>query len=264
MARLRIYQVDAFTGRLFSGNPAAVVPLEKWLDDRTLLAIANENNLSETAFFIRSGIRYPLRWFTPTSEVKLCGHATLATAFLLLTEIEPSRRSVSFDTSSGELSVEWHGDRLQMSFPRWGLGDAGPPPAALAKGLSVTPARVRMVDSRDTYMVVLASEAEVLALRPDFKLLESLHPATVVVTAPGTQSDCVCRYFAPSYGVPEDPGTGSIHCALVPYWAERLGKTSIHSRQLSARGAEFFCECRADTTLIAGRAVKYLEGFIDV
>lgn len=264
MGKLRMFQVDAFTERLFGGNPAAVVPLDDWLDDATLRAIANENNLSETAFFVPANGQYRLRWFTPTVEVKLCGHATLATAFVLFTELEPARRAVTFQTPSGALRVERVGARLRMSFPRWRLVPAEPVPDALTQGLGLTPADVQAVDSKDNYFVVLPSEADVLAVRPDFRRLRALHPAGVIVTAPGTASDCVCRYFAPSYGIDEDPATGSIHCALAPYWAARLGKADIHSRQLSARGAELFCESRADCTLIAGHAVKYMEAVISV
>jgi PhzF family phenazine biosynthesis protein len=265
MAKLRIFQIDAFTGRLFGGNPAAVVPLDDWLDDATLQAIANENNLSETAFLVPRNGDYALRWFTPIVEVKLCGHATLAAAFVVFTELEPSREAVAFQTLSGVLRVERDRARLRMSFPRWDLVPADPVPDALRQGLALTEADVHVVaDSKDNYFVVLPSEERLRAVQPDFRLLRSLHPAGVIVTAPGTASDCVCRYFAPSYGIDEDPATGSIHCALAPYWAARLGKADIHSRQLSSRGAELFCESRADATLICGEAVKYLEGQISV
>jgi PhzF family phenazine biosynthesis protein len=263
MSELRLFHVDAFTGRLFGGNAAAVVPLDAWLDDDVMLAIANENNLSETAFFVPSAAGYALRWFTPTVEVRLCGHATLATAFVLFAELTPRAQSVVFETASGALSVRrLAGERLQMTFPRWHLTRVGAVPDALIDGLGAQPAEVLAVDTGDNYFVVFDSESDVLALRPDFARLESLHPAGVIVTAPGTQSDCVCRYFAPSYGIPEDPGTGSIHCALTPYWAEKLDKTAIHSLQVSARGAELYCELTGEATLISGRAVKYLEGVI--
>lgn len=263
MSQLRLFHVDAFTGRLFGGNPAAVVPLDAWLDDDVMLAIASENNLSETAFFVPSSDGYALRWFTPTVEVRLCGHATLAAAFVLFTELTPRAQSVAFETASGALRVQRLAEeRLQMTFPRWRLAGVGAVPEALIAGLGAEPTEVLVVDTGDNYFAVFDTEADVRALRPDFARLQSLHPAGVIVTAPGTQSDCVCRYFAPSYGIAEDPGTGSIHCALTPYWAEKLGKTALHSLQVSARGAELFCELAGEATLISGRAVKYLEGTI--
>lgn len=260
--RLRIYQIDAFTGHVFGGNPAAVVPLDDWLDDRTLQDIARENNLSETAFFVPFESGYRLRWFTPATEVRLCGHATLASAFVVFTEFQPNLETVSFATLSGRLEVRRSDDGLRMDFPRWTLRPVEHAPQSLVAGLRVELRELLMVETSDNYFVVLDGESAVRAVDPDFAMLANLHPAGVVVTATGDESDCVCRYFAPSYGVPEDPGTGSIHCALVPYWSERLGKRRIHSRQVSARGAEFHCELAAERTIIWGRAVKYLEGWI--
>jgi PhzF family phenazine biosynthesis protein len=265
MSRLRVYQVDAFTGKVFAGNPAAVVPLLSWLDDELMQAIAAENNLSETAFFVPSHAGYELRWFTPKVEVKLCGHATLAAAFVLFTELELQQPEVRFETLSGELVVSRRHDSLAMNFPTWPLQRLEVLPAALLDSLNVTPAEVWMTASEDNLFAVFRSEAEVRALAPDMRRLAALHPAGVVATAAGSGSvDCVCRYFAPSYGVDEDPGTGSIHCGLVPYWAARLGKNAIHSRQVSARGAELFCELQGSRTIIAGQAVKYLEGWIHI
>jgi len=264
MTKLRLYQVDAFTGRLFGGNPAAVVPLDSWLADETMQAIGRENNLSETAFLVPQDSGFHLRWFTPEVEVKLCGHATLASAFVLFTETEPDRNEVSFETLSGTLSVTRADDRLSMEFPRWALDRIEDIPAALLDGIGLDPLEVLMVDSGDNLFAVVENESIVRSIEPDFRALASLHPAGVVVTAPGDESDCVCRYFAPSYGIPEDPGTGSIHCGLAPYWSARLDKTTIYSRQASARGAEFFCEAHSDRTVISGQAVKYLEGWIEV
>jgi len=263
MARLRLYQVDAFTGRLFGGNPAAVVPLDEWLDDATMQAIAQENNLAETAYFVPSKRGFELRWFTPETEVKLCGHATLATAFVLFTEIEPGRREVNFETLSGVLSVTAAGDRLVMDFPRWTLDPLDDMPSALLDGLNAKPAQLLSTDNGGCYFAVFESEAAVRAINPDFGVLKTLR-AGVIVTAPGEESDCACRYFAPNHGINEDPGTGSIHCALTPYWAERLKKNTVHSRQVSARGAELSCELKGNRVEIAGQAVKYLEGWIDV
>ena len=258
-----MYQVDAFTGRLFGGNPAAVVPLESWPDDATMQAIAQENNLAETAFFAPSEHGFRLRWFTPEVEVQLCGHATLASAFVLFTELTPGRRNVKFETLSGLLSVEAVQDRLVMDFPRWTIDSADDVPRELLDGLNATPAQIFSTANRGNYFAVFKSEAAVRAITPEFSLLKKL-PAGVIVTAPGEESDCVCRYFAPSFGIDEDPGTGSIHCALTPYWAERLRKNTVHSRQVSKRGAELFCELKGNRVEIAGHAVKYLEGWIEV
>lgn len=261
MAKLRLYQVDAFTEHVFGGNPAAVVPLHQWLDDRTMQLIASENNLSETAFFIPCDAGFKLRWFTPQVEVRLCGHATLASAFVLFTEIEPGRREVRFETMSGMLSVKSTGDRLEMDFPSSTLKPLNTMPSALLEGLHAMPLEL-LSNGSDNLVAVFESESVVRALEPDPAPLKTLHPAGVGVTAPGEQSDCVCRYFAPSYGIVEDPGTGSLHSGLIPYWAHRLGKNTIHSRQVSARGSELFCDLRGDRVAIAGRAVKYLDGWI--
>ena len=265
MKRLRIYQVDAFTGRLFGGNPAAVVPLESWLDAATMQSIALENNLAETAFFVPEGDGFRLRWFTPEVEVKLCGHATLASAHVLFTILEPGRRAVKFETLSGTLTVVASGDRLVMDFPRWSLS-AAPADAsgdALAAALGATPTRVLSTGDGDYRFCVFASEADVRALAPDFGALRKLG-IMVIATAPGTRSDCVVRFFAPAAGIDEDPGTGSIHCALTPYWCERLGKRTLHSLQVSKRGSELNCTLEGARVLIAGQAVKYLEGWIEV
>ena len=262
MGKLRIWQIDVFTGRLFGGNPAAVVPLDDWLDDATLQAIARENNLAETAFFVALESGYRLRWFTPEFEVRLCGHATLAAAFVLFTKIGPELEAVSFETLSGRLEVSRTANGLRMDFPQWSFRPIEQVPEALTAGLGADPEELLMVETGDNLFAVLDSEATVRALKPDFGMLQTLHPAGVIVTAKGVESDCVCRYFAPGYGVPEDSGTGSIHCALVPYWSARLGKRQIHSRQLSARGAELHCELAAGRTIIRGEAVEYLEGWI--
>jgi PhzF family phenazine biosynthesis protein len=262
--RLPIYQVDAFTKRRFGGNPAAVVPLQRWLGDALMQAIAGENNLSETAFFVPHGEAFRLRWFTPSREVKLCGHATLASAFVLFNELEPDRRAVCFETLSGPLRVTMQEELLAMDFPAAVLRPVAAPPAALLEGLGLQPREVLTVESEDNFVAVLDDEAQVRAVRPDFRALESLHPAGVAVTARGEDSDCASRYFAPSYGVPEDPATGSIHCALAPYWSRRLGKARIVAHQVSSRGAELDCEARGERVVLRGRAVKYLSGWIDV
>lgn len=262
--RLPVFYVDAFSMGPFTGNPAAVVPLEAWLKPRLMQAIAQENALSETAFFVPDGDGFRLRWFTPDVEVKLCGHATLATGVVLYEELGMDRAALEFATASGRLEVRRDGSRYSLRFPRWDLEPVGEVPERLVTGLGRQPHELLTVSTHDNWFAVFESETELRDIVPDFRALSDLHPAGVVATAPGLQSDCACRYFAPSYGVDEDPGTGSIHCGLVPFWAERLGSREIHSRQVSARGAEFFCTLEGDATIIAGRARTYLRGEIQV
>jgi len=257
--RIPIYQVDAFTSTLFAGNPAAVCPLDCWLDDRTMQSIATENNLSETAFFVKAEEYYDLRWFTPAVEVDLCGHATLAAAHVVFSYIEPSADSVRFQTKSGLLSVQRQGSLLAMNFPAR-PGTACAAPEELLEGLGESPQQVFL--ARD-YLAVYESEERIKTMRPDFnRLLQVKDCLGVIVTAPGTKSDFVCRFFAPQAGVPEDPVTGSAHCTLVPYWSQRLDKKRLHSLQLSRRGGELFCENHGDRVQIAGQAVTFLEGSI--
>ena len=260
--RLKLWQVDAFAEKPFAGNPAAVVPLEQWLPDATLQAIANENNLSETAFFVPmdAGL-YELRWFTPTVEVDLCGHATLASGHLILCHLDPQRPDVAFHTRSGALTVSRDGDRLAMDFPAW-PPQAVPPPEGLVTALGHSPEAVYF--GRDRHMAVFPTVDDVRRLRPDMGALARVSPGRIIVTAPGDDCDFVSRFFAPGLGIDEDPVTGSAHCVLVPYWAERLGKTELHARQVSARGGELFCRHRGARITIAGRAVLYLTGTIRV
>jgi PhzF family phenazine biosynthesis protein len=253
-----IYQIDAFTSSLFAGNPAAVCPLDRWLDDATLQSIAAENNLSETAFLFRRNGHYDLRWFTPTVEVDLCGHATLASAFVIFTELETTKDVASFETRSGTLVVRRDGDMLTMDFPARPPSDCTPP-EALLKALGQSP--VAVLASRD-YFIVYETEEQVRSLQPNMELLRSLDRQGVIVTAAGNDVDFVSRYFAPAAGIPEDPVTGSAHCTLAPYWSERLGKIRLRALQVSARGGELWCEHRGDRVLIAGQAVKYLHGTI--
>jgi PhzF family phenazine biosynthesis protein len=257
--KLPLFQVDAFAGRVFAGNPAAIVPLERWLDDATLLAIAAENNLSETAFLVGGSGEYQIRWMTPTSEVDLCGHATLASAWLVFNRLEPGRREVSFRSQSGPLRVVAEGDTLALDFPARPPAPADESLARLADALGRRP--VSLLAARD-YLAVFASEAEVRALRPEMAKTAALDRIGVAATAPGSDCDFVSRFFAPAVGVPEDPVTGSAHCTLVPYWAERLGRPRLFARQVSARGGELWCELRGERVKIAGRAVLYLEGTI--
>ncbi len=258
--KIPIYQVDAFTSEVFRGNPAAVCPLEQWLDDARLQAIAAENNLSETAYFVPKEDGYHLRWFTPECEVDLCGHATLASAFVLFHYLKPGIKRVKFQSQGGQLQVTREGELLCLDFP------ARAPVAcsvseSLLKALGKSPMEV--LCSRD-YLVRYRSEDEILSLQPDMALLKTLDRLGVIVTAAGKRSDFVSRFFAPGAGIPEDPVTGSAHCTLTPYWARVLGNAKLHALQVSSRGGELFCELRGDRVLIAGRAVRYLEGTIFV
>jgi predicted PhzF superfamily epimerase YddE/YHI9 len=256
---LPIFQLDAFvSGDAFSGNPAAVCPLEEWLPDRTLQAIAAENNLSETAFFFRSGERFRLRWFTPACEVDLCGHATLATAWVLFHELGERGETVHFDTHSGLLSVRRAANRLTLDFPARPPQKVAPDPELLP-ALGGNP--VEVLAARD-YLVRYRTAADVLALKPDMQKLRKVDRFAVIATAPGTDCDFVSRFFAPAKGVPEDPVTGSAHCTLVPYWAGELGKTLLHARQVSPRGGELFCKMSGSRVEIAGAARLYMRGRI--
>jgi len=258
---LALYQIDAFADAVFRGNPAAVCPLDRWLPDNVMQKIAAENNLSETAFFVAEGGagHYRLRWFTPKAEVKLCGHATLATAWLIFERMAPGAERLHFETMSGPLGVTHDDGLLVMDFPAL-PGKPCPTPEGLTAGLGRTPERVLIADK---YLAVFGKAAEIAAIAPDFAAIECLGRG-VAVTAPGDDCDCVSRYFAPHLGIPEDPVTGSAHCTIIPYWAARLSKTRIHARQVSARGGELFCELAGDRVRMGGRAVLYLEGRITV
>jgi predicted PhzF superfamily epimerase YddE/YHI9 len=261
--QLPIYQVDAFTDALFGGNPAAICPLDAWLPDAKMQAIAAENNLAETAFFVPEGDGYALRWFTPTVEVDLCGHATLASGYIVFRFLDSKRDSVPFRTvKAGTLTVNRRGPELmEMDFPS---RPAKPtePPAGLLAALGGKPQAV--LRARDC-VVVYGSAAEVAALKPDFAALRKVDCWATIATAPGENSiDFVSRFFAPAQGIDEDPVTGSSHCTLTPYWAERLGKTALEARQISPRGGSLRCTLRGDRVGLAGRAVLYLEGKISV
>jgi PhzF family phenazine biosynthesis protein len=259
--KLRLFQIDAFAGQVFGGNPAAVVPLERWLDDKTLQSIASENNLSETAFFVGEKGYFQIRWMTPTEEIDLCGHATLAAAWVVFNEIEKGRAEVHFRSKSGPLRVSALGDTLSLDFPSRPPEAAGGSIAGLAEALGARPRDV--LAARD-YMAVFETEDDVRALRPDMPKVAALDRMAVIVTAPGRDCDFVSRFFVPSMGIPEDPVTGSAHCTLVPYWSKRLGRTKLFARQVSARGGELWCEDRGERVSIAGRCVRYLEGTIEL
>jgi PhzF family phenazine biosynthesis protein len=263
--RISLFHVDAFTNQAFRGNPAAVCPLQEWLDDDLLLKVAAENNLSETAFFVPQGEHYDLRWFTPRCEVRLCGHATLASAYVLLNLLQPGFQTVRFETRlSGTLTVSKDGEKLAMDFPAMFAKPCTHSPEALIQGLRRAPRPSSLWEANDTYIAVYETQAAIQGICPDFARLEDLHPFAVAVTAPGEDSDFVSRYFAPSYGIPEDPVTGSAHCALTPYWAERLGKTQLYARQLSERGGELWCEMAGNRVMIKGNAVLTLQGTLQI
>ncbi|MBP7415444.1 MAG: PhzF family phenazine biosynthesis protein [Pyrinomonadaceae bacterium] len=258
--KLEIFQIDAFTSEPFHGNPAAVVPLTEWLPDETMLDIAAENNLAETAFFVKNGEGFDLRWFTPTVEMDLCGHATLASAYVLWNQLGHTGETLNFETRSGTLTVTRENGRMVMDFPSRPATETEIP-FGLADALGAKPTEV--LKSRD-FLAVYETEADVLALKPDFRAIIDLGVHAVIVTAPGEKSDFVSRFFAPLVGVDEDPVTGSSHCTLIPYWAERLGKNKLFARQVSPRGGELFCSLDDKRVKIGGDAVLYLKGEIYV
>ena len=258
--KLPLYQIDAFTSRMFSGNPAAVVLLDAWLPDRMLAAIAAENNLAETAFVVPRGDVMPLRWFTPTVEVDLCGHATLAAAHVLFRYAFPSARHLTFSTRSGNLAVTRDGDLLSMDFP----SRPGRPieiTDTLISALGVRPSEAYMARE---LLAIFESESQIRDFQPNFERIASLDAFAVTVSAPGDAVDYVYRFFAPRQGISEDPVTGSANCTLVPYWAARLGKSELVAKQLSARRGDLRCTLRGDRVLMAGQTVEYLRGEIAI
>ena len=258
--KLSLFQVDAFTDRLFGGNPAAVVPLKEWLSPPEMQKIAAENNLAETAFFVPQGENFELRWFTPELEIDLCGHATLATAHILFTELGHRESHIHFHTlKAGTLTVTREGNLYTLDFPSRPVAACETPKGLLEAMGGKAPLEVWK--SRD-YLLVYESEADVLALKPDFAALGKIDMIGAIATAKGDHSDFVSRFFAPAAGVNEDPVTGSAHCNLIPYWAQKLGKTTLHAYQVSARRGELWCTLKGDRVLMAGRAVTYLKGEI--
>ena len=257
---ISLYQVDAFASKVFAGNPAAVCPLDEWLPDDVMQSIATENNLSETAFFVSDGDGFHIRWFTPASEVDLCGHATLASAHVLFTMLGYEGETVAFDSRSGRLSVTRDGEWLSMDFP------AQPPvpcdvPEAILEAFHVAP--IECLRSED-YVVVFEDEHDIESAQPDLEPLKRLDLRGVIITAPSARYDFVTRFFAPGLGIPEDPVTGSAYTQLAPYWESRLGSKRFRVKQVSPRGGELNCEVAGDRVLIAGRAVSYMEGLITI
>ena len=260
--KLDIFQVDAFTSKPFGGNPAAVVPLKEWLPDETMLKIAAENNLSETAFFVKEDGRYNIRWFTPTVEVNLCGHATLATSHVIFDELELEDEFIQFHSArSGALGVQKVGDKFVLDFPAYPITEIETLPELV--NVEVPPLKSWETQS-NMLVMLLRNQEEVRSLEPDMQRVAQLPYDEVIITAKGDDCDFVSRMFAPKIGIPEDPVTGAIHCSLIPYWAEQLGKNELFARQVSARGGELFCELAGDRVRIGGNALLYLRGEIFV
>ncbi|MFA4836969.1 MAG: PhzF family phenazine biosynthesis protein [Dehalococcoidia bacterium] len=260
--KIPFFHIDAFTSKVFAGNPAVVCPLERWLSDETLLAIAHENNQSETAFLVRQDGKYFIRWFSPSTEVDLCGHATLASAYVIFEYLDPSKDQVEFESRSDTLRVTRENGLLSLDFPSR-TPEPCEAPAKLVRALGIDPAEtLRAVD----YMAIYKHPDDVLNLKPDMSLLKELDLRGVIVTAPGSelQVDFVSRFFAPKLGIDEDPVTGSAHCTLTPYWANRLQVERLHALQLSRRGGELFCRDQGNRVIISGHAVKYSEGYIEI
>lgn len=257
---IKIYQVDAFTSQLFKGNPAAVCPLSEWLPDEKMKLIAAENNLSETAFFVQKNGQVELRWFTPKIEVNLCGHATLATAFIFFEELGYEGDTIRFQTKSGELTVEKHNHMYMLNFPARYAEATSDYPQQMLEALGCTPSEI--LKYNNDFIVVVKTQAEIENLQPDHGMLRASGIRAVGVTAVGDEVDFVSRFFAPGSGVDEDPVTGSIHTLLIPYWADKLNKQSFYAKQLSQRGGTLKCKLNGDRVEIGGAAKLFLKGEI--
>jgi len=258
--KLDIYQIDAFANQVFEGNPAAVVPLKEWLPDELLQKIAVENNLSETAFIVLEKDSYRIRWFTPGAEVDLCGHATLASGYVFFEILNHPTNEIRFNSRSGELIVSKQGDELVLDFPRTKITPCEAPDV-LVRGLGKQPIESYLCDD---YMLVFESEQDIASMQPDFNALGQVECRGIIVTAASNEYDFVSRFFTPQCGINEDPVTGSAHCALAPYWAEKLDKRSLNARQISSRGGNLRCDVVGDRVFIAGKAIKYLQGTIEI
>ena len=260
--KLTIYQVDAFAEKVFTGNPAAIIPLEHWIDDELMQSIAMENNLSETAFFVKTDGGFHIRWFTPDYEIDLCGHATLASAYVIKNFIEPHLSEIVFSTDkAGTLRVTASDGVYTLDLPSR-VPEAAETPELLLKSLGVSTV-VEVLKSRD-YFVVLPDETAVRNIEPDFILMKELDTIGVIVTAKGKAADVVSRCFYPGLGIQEDPVTGSAHCNIIPYWSAKLNKQKLVCHQLSARGGVLDCEWKGDRVLMGGKCVLYLTGSIDI
>ncbi|MBN1154982.1 PhzF family phenazine biosynthesis protein [candidate division KSB1 bacterium] len=258
--KIQCFQIDAFTDRVFKGNPAAVCPLEQWLDDDVLQAIAMENNLSETAYFVPHEDHYHIRWFTPTHEVPLCGHATLAASFVIFNYLDNDVDELKFSSASGFLYVNKMDDMLQLNFPTSRMQRINPSNTLVQS----FPLEADEVYRSDEYLLVFSSEKQIKDMQPDFDKIKLLDLDGVIITAPGETVDFVSRFFAPKIGIDEDPVTGSAHRILTPYWSQRLNKTHLIAHQVSKRGGVIYCTDAGDRTLIAGKAVEFMRGTIDL
>ena len=256
--KLLLFQIDAFSRQVFGGNPAAVIPLHRWISDEAMQNIATENNLSETAFFVGRNGEYHIRWFTPTVEVDFCGHATLAAAWLIFNKFEPSLQELKFDSRTGELSAQRRDEAVILNFPV----QAPTPCEAPQQLLDALPIDIEDVQQAEDYLVVCKSAEQVQHLKPDLRLLKQIPLRAVIVTAPGDDVDFVSRVFGPKVGIDEDPATGSAHTTLTPYWAQRLDKNKLKATQLSKRGAEFLCELKGGRVLITGYCAEYMSAQI--
>ncbi|MEM9885297.1 MAG: PhzF family phenazine biosynthesis protein [Bacteroidota bacterium] len=257
----KLYQVDAFTNRLFKGNPAAVVPLDQWLSNEELQAIASENNLSETAFTIPKGDDFELRWFTPAAEVRLCGHATLATAYVFFHELNYNRNNIRFYTKSGWLNVRKEGDYLSMDFPADVIVEANHQKIIVQQALNIDAIKA-LYEGKDDYLVILEDQSAVEKVQPDFRAVAAIEKRGVIVSAKGKETDFVSRCFFPRYGIDEDPVTGSAHTTMTPYWAKMLQKNTLTARQISKRSGDLICSFQKDRVLLKGQAKLYMKGEI--
>ena len=263
--RIPLFQVDAFTVKPFAGNPAAVCLLGSWLDDRTLQKVAAENNMPATGFLVPSDNNYEIRWFTPICEIRLCGHATLAAAFIVFKSLNPEAPTVRLATGfSGEMVVSRDGDSIAMNFPSLPHKVPSTIPPDLARILEGSSGIAEFLEGNQTWVAVYTTAEQIQGLNPDLRQVESLHPFVFAATAPGQDVDFVSRYFAPSYGIPEDSVTGSLHCLLAPYWANRLGKNRLRARQLSERGGELSCEWLGERVVLKGSAVLIKQATLTI
>jgi PhzF family phenazine biosynthesis protein len=258
--KIQLFQVDAFTDRLFGGNPAAVCPLQKWLPAETMQQIAMENNLSETAFFVKEGDHFHIRWFTPLVEVDLCGHATLATSFIIFEILKLAEEKITYTSRSGQLFVTRNGDKLTLDFPKDEVRQVEAP-AELIRALGVHP--LETFKGKTDWMFVLGSEKEIEEFVPDATLLGKVDSRGIIITSKGIKADFVSRFFAPQSGILEDPVTGSAHTTLAPYWSEKLGKKELTAVQLSKREGHLYCQVAGDRVMISGACRLYMRGEVE-
>ncbi len=262
--KLTLYQIDAFTNQLFGGNPAAVIPLKKWIDDGLMQKLAMENNLAETVFFVPSktkGVDFDIRWFTPTLEINLCGHATLASAYVVFGLLKAKKKKVVFNSKSGLLTVTKKKNILEMDFPSWPPERTAEYPGELLVSLG-NPEIAGVYKNRE-YIVELMNEEAVRKCDPDFSLMRKVDKM-IIITAPGKEVDFVSRFFAPTSGIDEDPVTGSAHSQLIPFWSEKLEKAKMMAKQLSQRGGDIYCEQKGERVIMGGECVFYMKGQIEI